>query len=339
MSASDNPATSPPLYELIHSTLDGHIRSGRMPRGLVLLEKPLAELFHTSRAPVQRALKRLESRSLIHRFDGRGYLVGNKVGAPDPLRQDIRTMQLTFTAEVDEALLNRASWERMYDAVERAVASCLVFGTYRIIESELASHFGVSRTVARDVLSRLHERGLVRKGPTSHWLAGPLTAKDIRELYELRRLLEPAAMLGAFHIVAHHDLQAMRDRVQMRESQSEWPAEAIDELENDLHSKLVLNTPNDKLAETLRHVQLPLRETERFLRTVGLPTDHAVATEHRLIYDLLLTDAGDAAAAALEAHLRAESRRSLALLKTAAIIGEPSRLAPYLKRVASEPTP
>lgn len=339
MSATGSHTTPIPLYELIYSALDGHIRSGMLPRGLVLLEKPLSELFRTSRAPVQRALARLESRSLIHRFEGRGYLVGSAVDAPPPLRQDVRMLQLAFTAEVDEALQNRASWERIYDEVEHAVASCLVFGTYRIVESELADHFGVSRTVARDVLSRLHERGLVRKGPTSHWLAGPLTAKDIRELYEIRCLLEPAAILGAVHIVARHDLQAMRDRALARETQREWPAEAIDEIENDLHNNLVLNTPNEKLADTLRHVQLPLRETERFLRTVGLPADHVVATEHRLIYDLLLTGAAAAAGAALEAHLRAELRRSLALIKTAAIIGEPNRLAPYLKRIAGGPMP
>ena len=335
MSTHDNPVATRHLYELIQSVLEGHIRSGRLPPGQVLQEKSLSDLFQTSRAPVQQALARLESKALIHRFEGRGYLVGSASTAPEPVRHDLRSLQLPLTAEMDEALQTRASWELMYDEVECAVASCLVFGTYRIIEIELAEHFGVSRTVARDVLGRLHERGLLRKGPTSHWLAGPLTAKDLRELYELRCLLEPAALRNAVLQVPRADIAAMRERVFVRESQAEWPAEAIDEIERELHNTLVLATSNDRLAETLRHVQLPLRETERFLRTIGLPAEHAVATEHRLIYDLLLTDATEAAAAALEAHLRAESRRSLALLKTVAVIGSPKQLAPYLKRIAS----
>lgn len=335
MSTQDTPVATRHLYELIQSVLEGHISSGRLPLGQVLLERPLSDLFQTSRAPVQQALARLESKALIHRFEGRGYLVGGPSKAPEPVRHDIRSLNLPLTAEMDEALQTRASWELIYDEVECAVASCLVFGTYRIIESELAEHFGVSRTVARDVLGRLHERGLLRKGPTSHWLAGPLTAKDMRELYELRCLLEPAALRNAIHQVTRSDIGAMRERVFVRESQQEWPAEAIDEIENELHNTLVLATSNERLAETLRHVQLPLRETERFLRTIGLPADHVVATEHRLIYDLLLTDATEAAAAALEAHLRAESRRSLALLKTVAVIGSPKQLAPYLKRIAT----
>jgi len=336
MSVQDTPVAPRHLYELIQSVLEGHIRIGRLPLGQVLLEKPLSELFQTSRAPVQQALAGLESKSLIHRFEGRGYLVGGPTSSPEPVRQDLRSLELPLTAEMDEALQTRGSWEVIYEEVECAVASCLVFGTYRIIEIELAEHFGVSRTVARDVLGRLHERGLVRKGPTSHWLSGPLTAKDMREMYELRCLLEPAALRNAIHQVTRSDIEAMRERTVARESQRDWPAEAIDEIESELHYTFVLATSNERLAETLRHVQLPLRETEKFLRTVGLPSDHAVATEHRLIYDLLLNDATEAAAAALEAHLRAESRRSLALLKTVAVIGSPRQLAPYLKRIASK---
>ena len=335
MSIQDTPVATRHLYELVQSVLEGHIRSGRLQLGQVLLEKPLSDLFQTSRAPIQKALAHLESKALIHRFEGRGYLVGSPATEIAPVRHDIRSLKLPLTAEMDEALQTRGSWEIIYDEVECAVASCLVFGTYRIIEIELAEHFGVSRTVARDVLGRLHERGLVRKGPTSHWLAGPLTAKDMREMYELRCLLEPAALKSAIHQVTRSEIEAMRERVFTRESQQDWPAEAIDEIESELHNTLVLATSNARLAETLRHVQLPLRETERFLRTIGLPADHAVATEHRLIYDLLLTDAIEAAAAALEAHLRAESRRSLALLKTVAVIGSPKQLAPYLKRIAT----
>src|SRR6218665_417174 len=60
------------LYAVIAEVLDEHIRIGQLPPGLVLLEKPIAEVFQTSRAPVRRALAELESRQLIHRFDGRG---------------------------------------------------------------------------------------------------------------------------------------------------------------------------------------------------------------------------------------------------------------------------
>ncbi len=42
----------------------------------MLLEGPIAELMQSSRAPVQAALRILEEEQLIHRFAGRGFLVG-----------------------------------------------------------------------------------------------------------------------------------------------------------------------------------------------------------------------------------------------------------------------
>jgi DNA-binding GntR family transcriptional regulator len=129
----------------------------------VLLEGPIAEILQISRAPVQRALQALEADGLVHRFKGRGYLVGPEGRTVEPNRTDIKTLGLIVPQHADEALQSRSSWERIYNIVERDVAGCVVFGQYRIIEIEIANHFNVSRTVVRDVLTRLRERGLVRK--------------------------------------------------------------------------------------------------------------------------------------------------------------------------------
>ena len=325
------PAGSRHLYAVIADVLDRHIRVGRLPPGLVLLEKPIAEVFQTSRAPVQRALAELATRQLIHRFAGRGFLVGPKTTGLAPIRTPFRSLDISLGPQADAALQTRTSWERIYTAVEQAVASCLVFGRYRIIEAELAEHFTVSRTVARDVLARLQERGLVRKNQSSHWVAGPLTAKDIREIYEMRAALEPLALRSAFPGTPREVLEAQRDRCVLPAGET-WTAGQVDRIEADLHDTLILATPNERLAENLRHVQLPLVETERFLRSIGLPIDARLAAEHRLVYDLLLHDAVDAAAAALTDHLQAESRRSINHLKTVAVIVEPPQLAPYLTR-------
>jgi DNA-binding GntR family transcriptional regulator len=319
------------LYAVIAEVLDRHIRLGHLPPGLVLLEKPIADVFQTSRAPVQRALAELEARQLIHRFDGRGFLVGPKTTGIAPIRTPFRSLAISLSPQADAALQTRTSWERIYTEVEQAVASCLVFGRYRIIEAELANHYDVSRTVARDVLGRLQERGLLRKSQSSHWVAGPLTAKDIRELYEMRAALEPLALRSAVQQTPRETIETQRDRCVMPPGEA-WTATQLDQIESDLHETLVLATTNERLAENLRHVQLPLVETERFLRSIGLPIDSRVADEHRIVYELLLHDAIAAAMAALAAHLRAESRRSIIHLKTVAVIVEPPRLAPYLTR-------
>lgn len=65
-------------------------------------------------------------------------------------------------------------------------------------DRELAAQLGVSRTPVREALFRLAATGLVI-GSDRGWSVAPLTEQDIRELFELRRVLEPMGIrrLGA----------------------------------------------------------------------------------------------------------------------------------------------
>ncbi len=121
-------------YELVAAALRSNIVSGRLETGLVLLEGPIASLMKTSRAPVQAALRILEEEKLIRRFDGRGYLVGRAGTSVVPVRRDIGKLGLRIPNEIDAALQNRGLWEVVYEQVESAVAACLIFGEFRIIE-------------------------------------------------------------------------------------------------------------------------------------------------------------------------------------------------------------
>jgi DNA-binding GntR family transcriptional regulator len=308
-----------------------NILAGRLPDGFVLLEMPIAGMLQVSRAPVQRALRTLEAEGLIHRFDGRGYLVGRARGDVAPVRRDLRDFELILPETGNGT--QRASWERIYADIEMAVASCLIFGEFRIVESEMAEHFHVSRTVVRDVLGRLHERGLIRKNQSSHWLAGPLTAQEIRERYELRRLLEPPALAAAVPYIERAHLLAMRDRLLAAEKLlPATSAETIDAMEHDLHVRCVLATPNEHLSATIRQNRLPLLAMQRLLRMLGVPSEPGVIMEHRLIVELLLQKAAQAASATLDAHLAESSRRAISRLKIVAVIPEPEIVAPYLTR-------
>src|ERR1700692_2910386 len=209
---------APRRYEMVEEVLRQNILGGHIPRGLVLLEGPIAALMQTSRAPVQTALLRLEAQGMVRRFNGRGFMVANADEAVEPARGDLRKIGLRIPRAIDDALQSRASWERIYETVESDVAACLVFGRYRLIEAELAEHFNVSRTVVRDVLGRLEERGLVEKNQSSHWIAEPLTAQSIREHFALRRILEPQALISAAPLLDRARLAAVFERFRQTEA-------------------------------------------------------------------------------------------------------------------------
>lgn len=318
-------------HELVHRVLRANIVKGHLPAGLVLLEAPLASLLRTSRAPVQRALLRLEQDDLVHRHGGRGFVVG-RPAAREPLRTDLRRLGLVVTDEMDEALQTRGSWERVAADLEAAVLSCLVFGEFRIVEAEAAQHFKVSRTVIRDALGRLQERGLLRKTRTSRWIAGPLTAHSLRDCYDLRRILEPAAIEAVAPSLDRVSLAALRDRIDAATAAGAAGAGAAD-LFARFGDLCVLAAPNGALVAVIRQNALLLDAATRSLARLGLPHDEAPVRELRVTIDLLLNGSVAAAAAWWRDHLAAACQRSIAQLKIVAVIDRPATIPPYLAAV------
>ena len=129
-----------------------------------------------------------------------------------PLRQPLTPAMLGLGDE-SEPVRKAQGWEHIYHAVEHDVVHLSVFGAYRLNEVELARHFGVGRTAARDVLLRLEGLGLVGKDERQRWIVTPLDERRIRNLYQLRWLLEPAALAGAAADVSAEDIAAMAQRL------------------------------------------------------------------------------------------------------------------------------
>jgi DNA-binding GntR family transcriptional regulator len=321
-------------YEIAEDVLRGNIEAGILPPGLVLLEGPIAEILQISRAPVQRALQALEAEGLIHRFAGRGFLVGAPGSAIEPNRTEIKSLGLIVPRHADEALQSRSSWERIYNTVEADVAGCVIFGQYRIIEMELANHFNVSRTVVRDVLTRLRERGLVRKNQSSHWIAGPLTAQTVKDHFALRRMLEPPAIRLGAGAIDQARLEALLARLRQAEGGSGGDfLREVEAVQADFIECCVLAAPNERLRDLVRNNLLPVTATERLLRRLGLPGDPAIITELRLIVELLQRGATDAAVSMMDTHLEASLNRTIAQMKIVAIIPRPGATAAYLTPV------
>lgn len=63
----------------------------------------------------------------------------------------------------------------------------------RLLDLEVAAAYGTSRMPARDALLRLLNEGYL-VGTTRGFVAPTLSLDDVREIFEVRRLLEPAAI-------------------------------------------------------------------------------------------------------------------------------------------------
>jgi len=231
--------------------------------------------------------------------------------------------------EVAAGQLGRSSWERILDDVAEATAASIPFGIYQISETGICEHFGVSRTVTREVLSRLQERGAIGKDRASHWIAGPLSARMLDDEHALRRLLEPAALVEAAALI-RPQVPEMQARL-ARASPSCPPAE-MDQIEADLHDTCAGLQPNRRLAAILQHLRTARRVNRLFATHVVQHDESALLAEHRLVLDHLALGDGEGASAALRHHLDADHSRTRERLKVLSVFGDPV-VAPYLSRV------
>jgi putative spermidine/putrescine transport system substrate-binding protein len=328
---------SRPYYEIVRGELSRNIRKGSLPLGVVLLEGPIANLLGVSRGPVKRALELLAEDGLIHRFEGRGYLVGPSDARLRPKRLNLPTLNLDVSGDI-QAYAQRAAWQRIYGEVAESVVACTPFGAYQISEAAMCQHFDVSRTVARDVLARLNHDGLIEKDRWSHWTAGPLTARDVNDHFEMRRILEPAALPIAANL-GREIIEAMLRRVEDAAALGDrLTVDQLDLLERDLHESCISNVANRRLAAAIRQSRLPEVINRLFGRHVGLHEVDRVLAEYRGILDHLLKGSRREAAAALEAHLDAGKLRTRARLKVLSVFAiQP--IAPYLSPLIEGQSP
>ncbi|MBE7202902.1 MAG: GntR family transcriptional regulator, partial [Parafilimonas terrae] len=142
------------LQDRIYAHLKVGISEGRIVPGTRLLESQLARTFGVSRSPARGALNALAAERLVAEDGARGYRVAGIAAAGEG----------DATTPLDPAPMpHQRRWETLYGAVEQEIYAQILFRSVRVNDLRLAQHYGVSRTVTRDLLARMDGVGLVTK--------------------------------------------------------------------------------------------------------------------------------------------------------------------------------
>lgn len=151
----------------------------------------------------------------------------------------------------------------------------------RLVERELVTRLGVSRTGVRAALLSLDAEGLVVRGRRGVFSVAAVSAEEARQIYEVRAALEPAmarlfierasaaqiAALGA--AVARAEAAARsRDTPAYVEAFATFYAVLLDGSGNEV-ARRILNTLNARITY-LRHLTTQRAPLARQLRTVAL---------------------------------------------------------------------
>jgi DNA-binding GntR family transcriptional regulator len=218
------------------------------------------------------------------------------------------------TAELPEpSELHLSAADRVFKHAKSAILSRRIAPHELLTEGELADAVGVSRTPVREALLRLQSEGLVRLLPKRGALVLPVTAAEVADVLETRRLIETFAVRKAIagsgaalvaRLEAH--LGAMRAGLRERD------ARAYAEADREFHDEIVVATGNEILTtlyRSLRDRQLRmgvvnlLDENTGSVDTSGVARMKVNIADHEAILAAIAARTVRAGEAAVNAHL------------------------------------
>ncbi len=187
-----------------------------------------------------------------------------------------------------------------YALILEAIDSHLYKPGDRLVESDLAERFGVSRTPIREALQRLETQSLLTRDGRSLIVAS-LDHTQMAELYVVRGELEGlAARLAARHATPE-EIRVLREMLEADQSLLGDPS-AMSRANKRFHKQIHLASHNRFLVQQLDLVHRSMA----LLATTSLAAEgrgEVALAEHAAIVDAIEAGDGDAADKALREHI------------------------------------
>ncbi|WP_091943347.1 GntR family transcriptional regulator [Trujillonella endophytica] len=177
----------------------------------------------------------------------------------------------------------------------------------RVVEEQLCRRYGISRGPLREALRLLAEQGLVEHLPRRGARVCDWSPTDIRQLFEIRHVLERHAVLSALPLASEDGdpLSPVRARlVAMRAAEERGDQLAKDDAHRAFHAAVVGLAGNRQLELTLAPIllklQLPMAVNLR--KEAELHTPDQGLARHAAILEALESDEPETVLDALDRH-------------------------------------
>ena len=216
---------------------------------------------------------------------------------------------------------------RLYDSLRNLIVRGQLAPGARIVETEVAERFGVSRTPVRAAFQRLEREGYVIASTThqARMTVAPLTREDVGELLEIVGELEGLAARSAARL-SESDRERLAKELATLNSDFRRAASAkgaqpgkLYELDEKFHRRYVEAGAGSRL-RSLHEAVKP--QAERYIRmyiALLLDTVPTAGTEHDAIVEAIRTGNAAAAQRAVQTNWRHASDR---LVRAIDVMGE-----------------
>ena len=129
--------------------------------------------------------------------------------------------------------------ERVHSRLRRAILAGEIPTGERLVESQLASEIGTSRTPIREALHKLELENLIESLPRVGYFVKGFSDEDIRDICEIRMAIESLAAQRAIVRITQRDLELLKRNIeQSRETVERGSTKGMMDLDTEFHERI-----------------------------------------------------------------------------------------------------
>lgn len=196
--------------------------------------------------------------------------------------------------------------DQAYNQIRRLLILQQIPEGERLREAEWAQRLGVNRTALREAFARLEAEGLIQKGLKTGYLLPLLTESAIREIVEVRNILEGGAIERIIRLGLNtpRHLKAMRESCdQLERLIREDYHLGVAEADRRYHEALINAARNGRLSSLYARAPLPIVHPILVTGRHWADTIRRTVEEHLSILDAILAGETLLARQRLRMHL------------------------------------
>jgi DNA-binding GntR family transcriptional regulator len=207
--------------------------------------------------------------------------------------------------------------DQIYEAIQESIVNNSYKPGEELQIDRLAEEFGVSTTPIREALIRLESSGLVNLIPNKGARVTAFREEDIRDTWEIRKLLEPyaAGLTAALDVTL--EIQELNAALETLEKGTQ-DGNLYIKSDIRLHELLYTHLSNELLKETLHNILQRSMRMRYFAEDVSKMHDQVVQeviSEHKQILQALTARDRDRTIEAVRRHIENGERRALLAIK------------------------
>jgi DNA-binding GntR family transcriptional regulator len=192
--------------------------------------------------------------------------------------------------------------ERIYQQLKREIFDFQLLPGDRFSENEIAARLQASRTPVREALTQLQREGFVTVSFRSGWQVNPFDFVQFDQLYEVRTVLELAAIKKLCEMDPAPDLNELKDFWLVKPELRSTDSDEVCAADEHFHSALITATGNGEMAR----IHGDITERLRIIRRIDFTQSNrieATYNEHSAILRALLARRLEPATRLLKSHI------------------------------------